>query len=152
MTSGVGCIYPRISSFYLISSSIIIIFSSLTARERPVSFEIFFKNFIISLKVIRSINRSQEIVFDTLFLYIIICMLVPYWNCITLKSCSYFDSTDVILSLKLISNDCKKQIFPKSVWISFLNPYIPSPTFFACLVFPKRFDSILEQMVWCFLL
>jgi len=78
MTSGVGCIYPGISSFYLISSSIIIIFSSLTARERPVSFEIFFKNFIISLKVIRSINRSQEIVFDTLFLYLIFCMLVPY--------------------------------------------------------------------------
>ena len=134
---------------HLISSSKIIIISLAAFPTYKVSlpFKIVLKHFIISLQVVRSIDRSQQILFDTLFLLIIMSVLCPHRNRVSLQSCSYLNPADVVLSLKLVTNDSEQQVFPKPVGKSLLDPNVPSSALFASVVFPKRFDSFLEHVV-----
>jgi len=122
----------------LVPSKIIIVSlaSPAATTVRSLTLEVIFKHFIVCLQVVRSVDRFEEILFDALFFFFIISVLSPYRDGISLKSSPDLNATNVILSLKLIPNDCQKQIFPKSIRISFLNPDVPSSSLLTSVVLP----------------
>jgi hypothetical protein len=102
----------------------------------PISLEIFLEHFIVCLQVVRSVDRSKKILFDALFLFVVVGVFGPYGDCVALQSSPDLNSTNVVLSLKLIPNDGKEQIFPKSVGVAFLNPDVPSSSLLTSVILP----------------
>lgn len=118
----------------------------------PISLEILLEHFIVCLQVVRGVDCSKKILFDALFLFVVVGVFGPYGDCVALQSSPDLNSTNVVLSLKLIPDDGEEQIFPKSVGVTFLNPDVPSPSLLTLFVFPKWLDSLLKEVVGCLLL
>lgn len=136
-------------NFTLISSSKIIIISlaSSSISKVPISLEILLKHFIICLQVVRGVDRSKKILLNALFFIVIVGVFGPHRNSVSLQSSPDLNSTNVVLSLKLIPNDGEEQIFPKSVGVALLNPDVPSSSLLTLFVLPKRLDSLLKEVV-----
>jgi hypothetical protein len=76
---------------------------------------LFVECLVVSRESFRSVDGLKQILSDALLLLLVTRVLVPHRNSVSLVLCSYFYTADLVSSLKLISDESEKQIFPKSV-------------------------------------
>lgn len=129
---------------------ILLVFSPTSAAVMFLSFlliAVFWEVVILNIETFRCVERFQEVFFDALFLVLIWRIPVPDRDSVSLDLCPHLNTSDGIWTLKLVSNESEEQVLPEPVWVSFLNPDVPSPAIFVLFVLPHWLNVLLEQVV-----